>query len=82
MVREALRRALRHHPPPGTLRISGIEQVGTHPPTFLLRCRRLEALRPSYGRFLIRFLRVALGSTGTPLRLILQEGERRREVLA
>ena len=82
VVREALRRALRHHPPPGTLRISGIEQVGTHPPTFLLRCRRLEALRPSYGRFLIRFLRVALGSTGTPLRLILQEGKRRREVLA
>jgi len=81
VLREALRRALRHHPP-GAMRILGIEQVGTHPPSFLLRCRRLESLRPSYGRFLIRFLRVALGSMGTPLRLTFQEGERRQQLLA
>ncbi len=56
-------------------RISGIEQVGVRPPTFVITCKNPEYLHFSYKRFLENRLREAFGFKGSPIRMLYRGGK-------
>ena len=70
----ALRDAFARHPPPSfkgkPMVITGIRQVDTNPPTFLLAVNNPTLVHFSYRRFLENHLRQAFGFTHTHLRLV------------
>ncbi len=51
-------------------RITGIEQVATRPPTFVVECRNPNLIHFSYRRYLENKMREAFGFQGTPLRML------------
>ena len=65
--------AIGAHPPPShglkRLRIFGLTQTGTHPPTFLFYVNDTRLIHFSYERFLQNSLRQAFGFLGSPLRI-------------
>ncbi len=82
-LNEALQQALAAHQPPSRknrrLRIRGIEQVTTRPPTFVLQVNDPELMHFSYKRYLINQLREAFGFGGIPLRLFVRSSPPQRE---
>ena len=71
-----LRERIQRHPPPAVrgrhVRPKYISQTKTRPPTFVLKCSRVDQLPESYKRFLINGLREDFGLKGTPIRLIVR----------
>jgi len=81
-LNQALQEALAPHQPPSRkhrLRIRGIEQVTTRPPTFVLRVNDPELMHFSYERYLINQLREAFGFVGTPIKLFVRSSPQQRE---
>ena len=54
------------------LKIRGIEQVATRPPTFVLRVNEPRLMHFSYQRYLVNRMRDAFGFAGTPIRLFVR----------
>jgi len=82
-LNEALQEALATHQPPSRrnrrLRIRGIEQVTTRPPTFVLQVNDPELMHFSYKRYLVNQLREAFGFVGTPIKLFVRRSPQQQE---
>ncbi len=80
-LNQVLQEALAAHQPPSRkhhLRIRGIEQVTTRPPTFVLRVNDPELMHFSYERYLVNQLREAFGFLGTPIKLFVRGRSQRQ----
>lgn len=73
VLNEAVRRALADYPPPSSggklLKLFYVTQVGTDPPTFVLKVNDPSLVHFGYRRFLENRLRERFGFFGTPIRL-------------
>jgi len=82
-LNQALQEALAAHQPPSRknrrLRIRGIEQVTTRPPTFVLRVNDPELMHFSYKRYLVNQLREAFGFVGTPIKVFVRRSPQQQE---
>jgi GTP-binding protein len=74
-----LERTLDNHPPPAVsgrrLRLRYMTQAKARPPTFVAFATRPDALPDSYVRYLVNDLRTSFDLPGTPIRLMLRQGE-------
>jgi len=80
-VTQTLRAAIERRPISvggAPLTLYSASQVSAEPPTFALRVNRPVGIHFSYERYLAKSLRLALGLTGTPIRLSLRRGVRTR----
>ena len=70
-----MRRALEHHPPPihkhRRPKIYYATQVGTQPPTIVLKCNNPQAFAPNYRRYLLSVLRDQLSFGEVPIKMYL-----------
>ncbi len=70
-----MRRALEHHPPPihkhRRPKIYYATQVGTQPPTIVLKCNNPQAFAPDYRRYLLSVLRDQLSFGEVPIKMYL-----------
>lgn len=77
-LNQALIVACQHHPPPSVgghaAKLRYINSAGLEPPTWIIHGTRLNALPSSYLRYLENFFRQHFSLIGTPIRLILREG--------
>lgn len=75
-LNEWLGEKIRRHPPPAVagrhIRPKYISQTKTRPPTFVLKCSRVNSIPESYKRYLINGLREDFDLPGTPIRLIVK----------
>ena len=73
-----LRHAIIRHPPPSVngkrIKPRYIAQIKARPPTFVLIASRGERTPEQYRRYLINGLRESFGFQGTPIRLIIRQG--------
>jgi len=80
-VNRAIADALARHQPPGrgarSLKVYYAAQVGTAPPSFVLKVNDPDLCHFSYQRYLRNRLREEFGLHGTPIRLRI-EGRSRR----
>ena len=71
-----LREKIQRHPPPAVrgrhIRPKYISQTKTRPPTFVLKCSRVDQLPESYKRYLINGLREDFDLKGTPIRMVVR----------
>ncbi len=83
LLDQVLREAVMAHQPPSRgsrrLKVHGIEQVATCPPTFVLSVSDPQRMHFSYQRYLVNQLREAFSFEGTPLRLFVRRRSRQRE---
>jgi len=67
----------RHHPPADrsgrAFKLYYATQVASGPPTFMLFANRSLPLSDSYRRYLVNYLREALGLSGVPVRLVIRK---------
>jgi GTP-binding protein len=67
---------VRRHPPPAVngrhIKPKYISQTKTRPPTFVLKCSRVNAIPESYKRYLVNGLREDFDLPGIPIRLIVR----------
>ena len=82
-----MRRALEHHPPPihkhRRPKIYYATQVGTQPPTIVLKCNNPQAFAPNYRRYLLSVLRDQLSFGEVPIKMYLHarsSDDKRNEV--
>ena len=77
LVNRAIQEIIEKHPPPrigrGRLKFYYATQTRTKPPTFTVFVNRPDMLHFSYERFLNNQLRIHLGLTRTPVKLIFRE---------
>ena len=82
LLNQVLREAVMAHQPAyrggRRLKVHGIEQVATRPPTFVLSVSEPQHMHFSYQRYLINQLREAFSFEGTPLRLLVRRRSRQR----
>ncbi len=72
-----IKKALQHHPPPIVSRrrpkIYYAVQIGTQPPTIVLKCNHPDAFPKSYQRYLLGVLRDGLSFGEVPIRMLLEK---------
>ena len=72
-----IRRALEHHPPPlfkhKKPKIFYATQIGTQPPTIIVKCNNPKAFAPQYRRYLLSVLRDQLSFGEVPIKLYLNK---------
>ena len=72
-----IKRALQHHPPPihkhRRPKVYYATQVGTQPPTIVLKCNNPQAFAPSYRRYLLGVLRDQLSFGEVPIKMYLHQ---------
>ncbi len=77
IVNRAIQQVIEKHPPPrigrGRLKFFYATQTRTKPPTFAVFVNRPDMLHFSYERFLNNQLRLHLGLTSTPIKLIFRQ---------
>ncbi len=82
-VNRVLQELTRHQPPPvvarGRAKLLFGAQVATSPPTFVIVCRRPDALQRAYRKFVERRLREAFDFAGVPLLVAFRSRERQAE---
>jgi GTP-binding protein len=82
-VNRVLESLAKTHPPPTVGNVRGKlffgAQVATAPPTFVIVCRRPDAIPPTYRRFVERRLREAFGFDGVPMIVAFRSRERQAE---
>ena len=83
LLDQVLREAVMTHQPAyrggRQLKVYGIEQVATRPPTFVLSVNDPKRMHFSYQRYLANQLRAAFSFEGTPLRLLVRARSRQRK---
>lgn len=81
LVTKTLAQAMERRPltPGGVpLTLHSALQVGTAPPTFVVRVNQPERIHFSYERYLVNALRQAFGFTGSPVRLVFRRVRARK----
>ena len=72
-----IRKAIDHHPPPlfkhKQPKIFYATQIGTQPPTIILKCNNPKAFAPQYRRYLLSVLRDQLSFGEVPIKLYLNK---------
>jgi len=72
-LNEWLSEKIQRHPPPAVngrhIKPKYISQTKTRPPTFVLKCSRVDSIPDSYKRYLVNGLREDFDLQGTPIRL-------------
>jgi len=72
-----IRKALKHHPPPlfkhKKPKIFYATQIGTQPPTIIVKCNNPKAFAPQYRRYLLSVLRDQLSFGEVPIKLYLNK---------
>ncbi|MBE3597738.1 MAG: ribosome biogenesis GTPase Der [Limnochordaceae bacterium] len=85
IVQSCVDEAVRLRPPasPGraAVRITGVRQVASRPPTLVLSVRGVDRLDDAYLRYLERQLRSRIDLTGTPVRWAVRPSAKRRPAL-
>ena len=80
-LNKVLAEAEKEHQPPifqgKRLKFFYITQAGVRPPTFVVFVNKAEGVHFSYRRYLANRLREAFGFSGTPIRLIFKDRERK-----
>jgi len=78
-LNEALTRLVESHPPPlvhgRRIKLRYMHQGGQNPPLFVIHGNQTDALPESYKRYLINGLRDYFKIEGTPIRLVLKQGD-------
>lgn len=77
-LNKLIRRALEHHPPPlmsskRRPKIYYASQIGSQPPTIVLKCNDPDSFNTTYRRYLLSVLRDQLSFGEVPIRLILEK---------
>ena len=79
LINQVLEEALTTHQPPMSrgrrIKLRYAHLGGHNPPTIIIHGTQLKALPNSFLRFLEHYFRKALNLAGTPIRIILREGE-------
>lgn len=79
LLNEWFRYQITSNPPPAVsgrrLKLRYITQAKSRPPTFIVFCTRAKDIPDSYQRFLINGLREDFDLHGTPIRLLLRQGD-------
>ena len=77
-LNKLIRNALEHHPPPlmsskRRPKIYYASQIGSQPPTIVLKCNDPDSFNTTYRRYLLSVLRDQLSFGEVPIRLILEK---------
>ena len=75
-LNEWLSEKIQRHPPPAVrgrhIKPKYISQTKTRPPTFVLKCSRVDSIPESYKRYLVNGLREDFDLPGVPIRLFVR----------
>lgn len=76
-LNKILRKAIAHHPPPISSRrrpkIYYVSQIGSQPPTLVLKCNNPDSFDKTYRRYLLSVFRDSLSFGEIPIRMILEK---------
>ena len=86
-LNKLIKKAMQHHPPPMVSRrrpkIYYAAQIGSQPPTIVLKCNNPDCFPKSYRRYLLSVMRDNLSFGEVPIRLVLEQrgsSDQRNEV--